>query len=203
MIDQYKSIVARSEGFYREKGSKFIGIALPVNTEEDFKSKLLSIKKEYHDARHHCYAYVLGPEGNVFRANDDGEPGHSAGDPILGQIKSLGLSDTAVVVVRYFGGTKLGVSGLINAYKSAAGEALASSKIVIKDVRACIMVNFSYDSTADILKLVKEFSLKLEEERYDERSTLRLSIIASKTELLIAQLGLLQEKGHDVQFSPC
>lgn len=118
--DSYQTIAAPAQGNYREKGSRFLAFACPERTEEAFREELEKLKREYYDAHHHCYAYVLGPAGTRYRANDAGEPNHSAGDPILGQIRSRQLTDVAVVVVRYFGGTKLGVSGLIQAYRTAA-----------------------------------------------------------------------------------
>jgi len=115
--DTYFTIKHESEGFYKEKGSKFLAFAYPVQDEAAVKERTSELKKVYYDARHHCYAYILGHDGEQYRASDDGEPNHSAGDPILGQIKSNNLTNTLIVVVRYFGGTKLGISGLINAYK--------------------------------------------------------------------------------------
>ena len=129
MQDSFLTIGQPAEGLYKEKGSKFIGLAFPVKTEDEVKERLEETRKTYYDARHHCYAYILGHEGTQFRANDDGEPNHSAGDPILGQIRSKELTNTLVIVVRYFGGTKLGVSGLINAYKTAAALALDNTSI--------------------------------------------------------------------------
>ena len=117
--DTYRSIAGKSEGLFKDNGSRFIALAYPVETEEEIKEIVMGLKKEYHDARHHCYAYRLGLKGDKFRANDDGEPSGSAGRPILGQIDSLGLSDILVVVVRYFGGIKLGIPGLIRAYKTS------------------------------------------------------------------------------------
>ena len=130
--DEYKSIAARSEGLFKDNGSRFIAFAFPVETVEDVKDIVDRLKKEYHDARHHCYAYRLGYRGDVFRANDDGEPSGSAGRPILGQIDSLGLSDVLVVVVRYFGGIKLGIPGLIRAYKTSTSDALSQAETVRK-----------------------------------------------------------------------
>lgn len=128
--DTYLTISDDSEGFYKEKGSKFLSFAFPVHHEEDIKEKLDILRKKYYDARHHCYAYVLGKDKEIFRANDDGEPNHSAGDPILGQIKSNQLTNILIVVVRYFGGVKLGVGGLISAYRTAAAEAISNNVIV-------------------------------------------------------------------------
>src|SRR5690606_39655528 len=130
--DTYLTIADHAEGLYYEKGSKFIALAYPVSDEEEIKSLLENIRKKYYDARHHCYAYRLGREGLVFRANDAGEPNHSAGDPILGQLRSYNITDVLIVVVRYFGGTKLGVGGLINAYKTAAADAIENSTIITK-----------------------------------------------------------------------
>ena len=131
-FDAYRSIAARSEGLFKDNGSRFIALAYPVETEEEVKDIVAGLKKEYHDARHHCYAYRLGYKGDRFRANDDGEPSGSAGRPILGQIDSMGLSDILVVVVRYFGGIKLGIPGLIRAYKTSTADALAQAEVIDK-----------------------------------------------------------------------
>ena len=130
----YKTIAANSEGIYKEKGSKFIAIASPVYSEDEFKTFLNQVKKDYHDARHHCYAFKIGLTDNEYRYNDDGEPNNSAGAPIYGQIQSFNVTNIAIVVVRYFGGTKLGVGGLITAYKEAAKDALQNIKIVNRTV---------------------------------------------------------------------
>ncbi|HYW95669.1 MAG TPA: YigZ family protein, partial [Bacteroidales bacterium] len=140
--DNYLTIKQRGEGLYKEKGSKFIGFALPVESEDHIKGELESIRKNFHDARHHCYAWRLGPDMELYRANDDGEPGNSAGKPILGQIESRKLTNVLVVVVRYFGGTLLGVGGLINAYRTAASEALDRSVIVKKYVYQGYAIRF-------------------------------------------------------------
>ena len=145
--DIYLSINKESSGQYKEKGSKFLAFAFPVESAEETTGIIKELRKKYHDAHHHCFAYLIGPDQSTSRTNDDGEPKHSAGDPILNQIKSLNLSDTLVVVVRYFGGTKLGVSGLINAYRSAARDALNNNKIVKKTICEEIAVFFSYEVT--------------------------------------------------------
>ncbi len=157
--DTYRTLSAPAEGAYREKGSRFLAFAAPVRTEGEVKELLDKLKKEYYDARHHCYAYVLGPAGTQYRANDAGEPNHSAGDPILGQIRSRGLTEVIVVVVRYFGGTKLGVSGLIHAYRTAAAEALDAAPVVEKMVRVGLSLHFSYPATNAVMKVVKEYDL--------------------------------------------
>ncbi len=159
--DTYLTLAAPAEGAYREKGSRFLAFAAPVRTEGEVKELLERLKKEYYDARHHCYAYVLGPAGTQYRANDAGEPNHSAGDPILGQIRSRGLTDVIVVVVRYFGGTKLGVSGLINAYRTAAAEALDAAPAVQKTVRVGLSLHFAYPATNAVMKVVKEYDLEV------------------------------------------
>ncbi len=159
--DTYLTLAAPAEGAYREKGSRFLAFAAPVRTEGEVKELLDRLKKEYYDARHHCYAYVLGPAGAQDRANDAGEPNHSAGDPILGQIRSRGLTDVLVVVVRYFGGTKLGVSGLINAYRTAAAEALDAAPVVQKTVRVGLSLHFAYPATNAVMKVVKEYDLEI------------------------------------------
>ena len=132
VLDTYSGIAAPAEGLFKDNGSRFIAFAYPVETEAQVKEIVQSLKKEYHDARHHCFAYRLGYKGDVWRASDDGEPSGSAGRPILGQIDSLGLSDVLVVVVRYFGGIKLGIPGLIRAYKTSTADALGKAQIVQK-----------------------------------------------------------------------
>jgi uncharacterized YigZ family protein len=158
--DTYLTLAAPAEGAYREKGSRFLAFAAPVRTEGEVKELLEKLKKQYYDAHHHCYAYVLVPAGTQYRANDAGEPNHSAGDPILGQIRSQGLTDVAVVVVRYFGGTKLGVSGLIGAYRTAAAVALDAALVVKKTVRVGLSLYFPYPATNAVMKVVKEYELE-------------------------------------------
>lgn len=157
--DTYKSIFAPSEGLFKDRGSRFIARAYPVETEEEIKDIIASLKKEYHDARHHCYAYRLGLLGEKYRANDDGEPSGSAGRPILGQIDSVGLSDVLVVVVRYFGGIKLGVPGLIRAYKASAADALSSAVEVEKVAGNWYRAVFSYELMQDFMKVAKDLAL--------------------------------------------
>ena len=158
-FDAYRSIGGRSEGLFKDNGSRFIALAYPVETEEEVKEIVASLKKEYHDARHHCYAYRLGYKGDRFRANDDGEPSGSAGRPILGQIDSLGLSDILVVVVRYFGGIKLGIPGLIRAYKTSTADALSRAEIVEKVAGKTFRVTFDYLSMNAVMKVLKDLGL--------------------------------------------
>jgi len=159
--DTYKTITTTCTGLYKEKGSKFIAIAIPVLTEESVKQKLEELRKEYYDARHHCYAYVLGPDKSAWRTNDDGEPSGTAGKPIHGQILSFDLTNILIVVVRYFGGTKLGVSGLITAYKTAAKDALSQAEIIEKTVNEIYKLEFPYQVMNDVMRIIKEENLHI------------------------------------------
>lgn len=159
--DTYKTITNTCTGLYKEKGSKFIAIAIPVLNEESVKQKLEELRKEYYDARHHCYAYVLGPDKSAWRTNDDGEPSGTAGKPIHGQILSFDLTNILIVVVRYFGGTKLGVSGLITAYKTAAKDALSQAEIVEKTVNEIYKLEFPYQVMNDVMRIIKEENLHI------------------------------------------
>lgn len=158
--DSYKSIQAVSNGLYKDNGSRFIALAYPVENEDEVKSIVASLKKEYHDARHHCYAYRIGYKGDKFRANDDGEPSSSAGRPILGQIDSLGLSDILVVVVRYFGGIKLGIPGLIRAYKTSTADALSKAAIIEKTAGKNFRITFEYLSMNSVMKVLKDMNIE-------------------------------------------
>lgn len=166
MEDVYKTIAAPAEGLYKEKGSRFIAFACPVSTEEEIGRLLAGLKREYHDARHHCYAWRLGVGGNLFRANDDGEPSYSAGKPILGQIRSYDLTDILIVVVRYFGGIKLGVPGLVNAYRQAAADALLKAEVVEKTVAATLRVRFGYPVMDEVMRAVRETAAEVQERRF-------------------------------------
>ncbi len=159
--DTYLTIQKSSEGLFKDKSSKFFFFSYPVKTEDEVKEKLVNLRKNYFDARHHCYAYVLGKEGEIFRAVDDGEPNHSAGDPILGQIRSNKLTNILIVVVRYFGGTKLGMSGLIQAYKTSAAMAIEENEIIEEKVLESVQIKFQYPSMNDVMKLVKTHELSI------------------------------------------
>ena len=162
--DTYASIASRSDGLFKDNGSRFIAQAWPVVSEEQVKEIVDGLKKEYHDARHHCYAYRIGLDGSTWRANDDGEPSGSAGRPILGQIDSAGLSDVLVVVVRYFGGIKLGIPGLIRAYKTSTADALANAEVVEKVAGKDFRVSFPYLSMNAVMKAAKDLSLPQREQ---------------------------------------
>lgn len=157
--DTFLSISSPSEGLYKDNGSRFIALAYPVETEEEIKGIIDSLKKEYHDARHHCYAYRLGLDGARFRANDDGEPSGSAGRQILGQLDSAGLSDILVVVVRYFGGIKLGIPGLIRAYRSSTSDALSKAEVVEKVAGKNYRLTFDYLAMNDVMKVLKDLNI--------------------------------------------
>jgi len=160
--DTYKTIAKPSqEVLFKDKNSKFFGYAFPVKAEEDIKSKLELLKKEHHSARHWCYAYQIGKENITYRANDDGEPNNSAGMPIYGQIQSFGLTNILIVVVRYFGGVKLGVGGLINAYKTAAQLAIENSKIVTKTININYLIKFDYKNMNKVMRIIKEKQLNI------------------------------------------
>lgn len=157
--DTFLSISSPSEGLFKDNGSRFIALAYPVETEEEIKGIIDSLKKEYHDARHHCYAYRLGLDGTKFRANDDGEPSGSAGRQILGQLDSAGLSDILVVVVRYFGGIKLGIPGLIRAYRSSTSDALSKAEVVEKVAGKNYRLTFDYLAMNDVMKVLKDLNI--------------------------------------------
>lgn len=188
--DTYKTITDTVEGIYTEKRSKFIAIAIPVRTIEEIKGHLETCQKKYYDARHVCYAYMLGHERKDFRANDNGEPSGTAGKPILGQINSNELTDILIVVVRYFGGIKLGTSGLIVAYKAAAAEAISNASIIEKTVDEDITVAFEYPFMNDIMRIVKEEGPVILEQSYDMDCMMKLRIRQS----LILKLRTRLEK---------
>ena len=176
MEDLYKTIAAPAEGLYKEKGSKFISLAYPVQSEGQIKEIVADLKDKFYDARHHCYAWMLGADKKNFRANDDGEPSSTAGRPILGQIQSNDLTNILIVVIRYFGGTKLGVSGLINAYREAAADALCHAEVVEKTVDEQIRICFSYLVLNDVMKIVKEENPEVLERNFELQCEMLLSI---------------------------
>ena len=159
MEDTYRTISKASEGIFKDKGSKFISFAFPVISEDEIRDIIHSIKKEHHSARHHCYAWRLGYEKLLFRANDDGEPSSTAGKPILGQIQSLDLTNILIVVVRYFGGVLLGTNGLINAYRNAAADAVNQAEIVERVVEGKLLIEFGYGVMNEVMKVFKDEKL--------------------------------------------
>ncbi|MDR1006132.1 MAG: YigZ family protein [Bacteroidales bacterium] len=176
MNDTYLTIASPSSGIYKEKGSKFIALAYPVENEEEVKQRLAEVKKKYFDARHHCYAYALGYGRQTIRMNDDGEPSSSAGKPIYGQLISKDLTDVLVVVVRYFGGVKLGVGGLIQAYKTATADCLESAPVVERIVEDKFMVAFDYAAMNAVMKVFKEHNITTKSHNFDTKCSLEFSV---------------------------
>ena len=191
MTDEYKTIQATSEGYYTEKRSKFLAFAHHVETVDEVKNLLAGYRKKYYDARHVCYAYMLGAGREDFRANDDGEPSSTAGKPILGQINSNELTDILIVVVRYYGGVNLGTSGLIVAYREAAADALAHADIVTRQVEEEIVYQFSYPQMNDVMRIVKEMQPRVVSQSFDNTCEIRLRIRQSEAEQLRQKLNKL------------
>ena len=192
-LDSYRTIEKKSEGVFRDRGSKFLGFAYPVSTKEEVKIILGELKKEYHDARHHCYAYRLGAVKEIYRANDDREPSGSAGKPILAQIQLHDLSNILIVVVRYFGGTLLGVGGLINAYRSAASNAIQDAKIITAAEQDLIEIRFPYFMMNEIMKIIRDEKMKMKEQDFSETCLVHSFIRKSRTDQVLKRLALLQE----------
>ena len=191
MTDEYKTLKTEGEGYYTDKRSKFLAFAHHVSSVEEIKDILAGYRKKYFDARHVCYAYMLGPERTDFRANDDGEPSSTAGKPILGQINSNELTDILIVVVRYYGGVNLGTSGLIVAYREAAADAIAHSEIETRQVEEIITYNFPYPMMNDVMRIVKDMQPRIVSQTYDNTCEIRLSIRKSEAEQLRNRLQKL------------
>lgn len=191
MSDTYLTIQDKSEGIYTEKRSKFLAFAHPVETIDEIKDLITDYKKKYYDARHVCYAYMLGPERTDFRANDDGEPSSTAGKPILGQINSRELTNILVVVIRYFGGVKLGTSGLIVAYREAAAEALSAATVIEKTIEETVTFTFPYVMMNSVMRVVKELNPRIVEQKYDETCIITLAIKRSMAPMLEERLNKL------------
>lgn len=200
MIFSYFTIQKATETLYKEKGSKFIAFAFPVSCEEEIKTHLQSLRKKYFDATHHCYAYMLGPDRKNFRAVDDGEPAHSAGTPILNQIKSKEITNVLVVVVRYFGGTKLGVGGLVQAYKLATEEVLKNSVKIEVEITAAMDIEFEYEAQPEVMKLLKDFNLNLIHQEYSAKGEMKLGYRLRDEEKLMSKLSLLAALKHPIQW---
>ena len=187
--DSYKSIAAESRGLFKDNGSKFIAHAYPVETEDEVKEIVAALKKEYYDARHHVYAYRLGYLGDKFRANDDGEPSGSSGRPVLGQIDSNELSDILVVVVRYFGGIKLGIPGLIRAYKTATSDAIANAQVVEKIASKLYRVHFGYMSMNSVMKVFKDMGLEQKNQQFDMECRMDTSVRLSLVDTFLERIN--------------
>ena len=180
MKDTYKTISKPSEGIFKDKGSKFIAFAYPVTSEDEIRQIIQTIKKEHHSARHHCYAWRLGHEKLLFRANDDGEPSSTAGKPILGQIQRFDLTNILIIVVRYFGGTLLGVSGLINAYRYAALDALNQAEIIDKLVEGLLLIEFDYGAMNEVMKIFKDEMLPQIDAQFDLKCKIKTHVRLSE-----------------------
>ncbi|MBQ6768067.1 MAG: YigZ family protein [Prevotella sp.] len=191
MTDEYKTIAAGGEGYYTEKRSKFLAFAHHVESTDEVKELIAGYRKKYYDARHVCYAYMLGAGRAEFRANDDGEPSSTAGKPILGQINSNELTDVLIVVVRYYGGVNLGTSGLIVAYREAAADAIAHAEVVTRQVEEDIVYSFSYPQMNDVMRIVKDMQPRVVSQTFDNTCEIRLRIRQSEAETLRQKLNKL------------
>jgi uncharacterized YigZ family protein len=199
-VFSFHTIESSSEGSYKESGSKFLAFAYPVRSEDEVKIKIEELKKKYFDARHHCFAWIIGEDKSRYRAFDDGEPNHSAGDPILGQIRSKNLTNVLVVVVRYFGGVKLGVGGLIQAYKTAAEDALNHAMIIEREVMHRVMLRYPYEFTTDVMRLVKEFDLIISSQKFLEDCVLEAEVKRKFFSSFQARVDLLIATGHKISL---
>ena len=191
MTDEYKTISGTSEGYYTEKRSKFLAFAHHVETTDEVKDLLAQYRKKYYDARHVCYAYMLGAAREDFRANDDGEPSSTAGKPILGQINSNELTNILIVVVRYYGGVNLGTSGLIVAYREAAADAIAHANVETRQVEEIVKYSFAYPQMNDVMRIVKDMNPRIVSQTFENTCEIVLSIRKSEAEQLCSRLAKL------------
>jgi uncharacterized YigZ family protein len=192
MTDAYFTIKQPSEGIYKEKGSKFIAFAYPIYNEEEFKEHLTQLKKDYHDARHHCYAFRLGLTENEYRYSDDGEPNNSAGKPIYGQLLSSNITNVTIIVIRYFGGTKLGVGGLITAYKEAARDAINNAKIVKRTVNHFYTIKFDYAAMSDVMNFIKLHNLNVTNQVFENNCSIEFNIRTKEAEQVITEFEKIE-----------
>lgn len=192
MEDTFLTIASASEGIYKEKGSKFLAYAYPVRSEDEIKQKVDALRKKYFDARHHCYAYRLGAKGEKYRTNDDGEPSNSAGKPILGQLLAYQVTNTLIIVVRYFGGILLGVGGLGHAYKEAAADALAHAEIVTDTITEVFRFTFDYPVMNQVLKVIKDMNLEYFDHVFDSSCTMKIRVKRSQIEEMQKRLELVE-----------
>lgn len=193
MIESFQTIATTTEGIHKSKGSKFISFAIPVKTVEEIKEVISGFRKKFHDARHICYAYVLGSDGAEFRANDDGEPSGTAGRPILGQIHSKGVTDVLVVVVRYFGGVLLGTGGLVSAYKEAASVSLKDAVVVVKNVEIQCEIHFQYQMMNEVMKLVKDSETVINNQYFENDCVLKCFVPVRNEKELFEKLRKIDD----------
>ena len=194
--DKYKEIKSPSLGIYKEKGSKFIAYSYPVYSEQEAKERLEEVKKIEHSARHHCYAYIINPDKSLQRANDDGEPSSTAGKPILGQIQSNDLTNILIIVVRYFGGIKLGVTGLIRSYKTAAADSISQAIFVTKTIKEQYKVSFKYPLMNDVMRLIKEHKLEIINTDFQIDCNLIFAVPKSKDDNVVE----IFKKNHEIKI---
>jgi uncharacterized YigZ family protein len=192
-MDEYRTILDESQGFYKEKGSKFIAVVLPVESIDEIRLQLEQLRKRYHDARHHCYAYRLGDDPYEVRYNDDGEPSGTAGKPIFGQIQSFDLTNVLIVVIRYFGGVKLGTGGLIQAYRAAAKDAVGNGKIVTKHWTVQMEIRFQYPQMNDVMRIIKEEGLRVLRQEAEGQSSILLEINKGNLVNVTRKLSFLEK----------
>ncbi len=197
-MDTYLTISSDSQGIYKEKGSKFLAFAYPIFSEEEFKTHLTQLKKDYHDARHHCYAFKLGLTENEYRYSDDGEPNNSAGKPIYGQILSKNITNVGIVVVRYFGGTKLGVGGLVTAYKEAAADALNNAKIIEQRVNNFYQISFDYTVMSEIMNFIKKHELTVSKQIFENSCLIEFSVRQTEAGFVVNELEKMD--GLKIEF---
>ena len=193
MDDTYRTIKRESEGYFRDRGSKFYAFAYPVETEDEVKEHLEELRKKYYDARHHCYAYQLGAEKTSYRINDDGEPSSSAGKPIFGRIQSHDLTNILIVVIRYFGGVKLGVPGLINAYKTAAEEAILKNKIETKTINEVYELSYEYPLMNEVMRIVKDDNVNMIFQEFEMTCRIHISVRRSESKAIEDKLLLIRK----------
>jgi uncharacterized YigZ family protein len=190
--DTYKTFESPAEGLFRDRGSKFLAFGYSVYTQEEIAEIIQRLKKEHPGANHHCYAWRLGVSGDSHRANDDGEPAGTAGKPIYNQLLSVGITNVLIVVVRYFGGTLLGVPGLINAYKAATADCISKGKIVEKHITEIYKLEFQYDAMPAVMKILKDFDLKQSNQKFELECELEFAVRKSEADTVISQLGTIK-----------
>lgn len=189
--DEYKTILHAAQGSFRDKGSRFLAFAIPTTTEQEVKVNLESLRKQYYDATHHCYAYILGFGKSAYRVNDDGEPSGTAGRPIYGQLLSADLTNILVVVIRYYGGTKLGVPGLIHAYKTATLEALNNATQITKIVKEQYSIEYPYEIMNDVMKIIKDEALEVINSDFGMKCVIQMAIRHSECERVVGKFSKL------------
>jgi uncharacterized YigZ family protein len=191
--DEYKTIAQSSQGAFRDKGSRFLAFAIPVSGEQEVKQQLEVLRKKYYDATHHCYAYILGFDKSAYRVNDDGEPSGTAGRPIYGQLLSADLTNTLIVVVRYYGGTNLGVPGLIHAYKTAASDAISNATILTKIVKENYEIEYPYEAMNDVMKIIKDETLEVINNEFGMKCVIRLAIRHSEAGRVVSKFSKINQ----------